>query len=134
MSRRFVRRAGIFYSALAVAAALWNGLRGRDFSFTGDSILSSLVLGVAAAASTVSLGLLTYRLLSVMRRIADELAPVLVDRTDWASLVLLSIFSGVGEEMFFRGAVQPEFGLVVASVLFGIVHVGPDLSKATKTW
>ena len=33
---------------------------------------------------------------------------------------------GVGEETFFRGAVQQEFGLVVASLLFGVVHVGPD--------
>jgi len=40
--------------------------------------------------------------------------------------VLVSIFSGVGEEAFFRGAVQQEFGLVVASVLFGLAHVGPD--------
>ena len=126
MSQQFVRRAGLFYGALAVAAALWNGLRGREFSFAGDSILLSLCLGVLAAVLTVFLGLLTYWLLPVMRRIADELAPVLIDRSDWASLVLLSIFSGVGEEMFFRGAVQPEFGLVVASLVFGAVHIGPD--------
>jgi uncharacterized protein len=40
--------------------------------------------------------------------------------------VLVSIFSGVGEETFFRGAVQQEFGLVVAALAFGLVHVGPD--------
>ncbi|MDP8945373.1 MAG: CPBP family intramembrane metalloprotease, partial [Actinomycetota bacterium] len=41
-------------------------------------------------------------------------------------LVLVAIFSGVGEEAFFRGALQQEFGLVVASLLFGLAHVGPD--------
>jgi membrane protease YdiL (CAAX protease family) len=40
--------------------------------------------------------------------------------------VLVSLFSGIGEEMLFRGAVQPEFGLVVAALAFGLVHIGPD--------
>lgn len=49
-----------------------------------------------------------------------------MDGADRGSLLLVSVFSGVGEEVFFRGAVQQEFGLLVASVLFGVVHVGPD--------
>lgn len=62
----------------------------------------------------------------MLRAIAEELAPRLVDGADRGSLLLVSVFSGVGEEVFFRGAVQQEFGLLVASVLFGVVHVGPD--------
>lgn len=95
-------------------------------SLAGDSLALSLALGVATSAITVSLGLLAYRLLPVLREVADELAPRLVDGASSAGLVLVSVFSGVGEEVFFRGAVQQEFGLVVASVLFGLVHVGPD--------
>ena len=122
---RFVRKAALFYGALAVAAALWNGLRGREFSLAG-SIPLSLFLGFSTAAGTVALGLLAYRLVPLMRQIADELAPTLVDGVDRSSLVLVSIFSGIGEEMLFRGAVQPEFGLVVAALAFGLVHIGPD--------
>jgi membrane protease YdiL (CAAX protease family) len=70
--------------------------------------------------------MLVYRLVPAMRRIAEELGPSLVDNADRSSLVLVSLFSGVGEEVFFRGAVQPEFGLVVAALAFGLVHVGPD--------
>jgi membrane protease YdiL (CAAX protease family) len=40
--------------------------------------------------------------------------------------VLVSVFSGVGEEALFRGALQPEIGLIAASLLFGAAHVGPD--------
>jgi membrane protease YdiL (CAAX protease family) len=78
------------------------------------------------AVVTVSLGLLAYRLLPALRQIAGELAPRLVDGADFGSLILVAVFSGVGEETFFRGAVQQEFGIVVASLLFGLVHVGPD--------
>ncbi|MGB3632468.1 MAG: type II CAAX endopeptidase family protein [Rubrobacteraceae bacterium] len=125
MGARFVRQAALFYGALAVAAAVWNGLRDREFALT-NSIAQSLLLGTLTAAATISLGVLFYRLVPIMRQISDELAPTLVDGTDKSSLVLISIFSGIGEEMFFRGAVQPEFGLVVAALAFGLVHIGPD--------
>jgi membrane protease YdiL (CAAX protease family) len=85
-----------------------------------------VLLGVLTAAGTVSLGLLAYRFIPNLREISEELAPRLVDGAASRSLVLVAIFSGVGEEAFFRGALQQEFGLVVASVLFGVAHIGPD--------
>lgn len=122
---RLVRQAALFYGLLAIVAAAWTGLRGREFA-VANSVPPSFLLGLLTAATTVSSGALVYRLVPTMRQIADELAPTLVDGTDKSSLVLLSLFSGVGEEMLFRGAVQPEFGLVVAALAFGLVHVGPD--------
>ena len=126
MGPRFVRFAALFYGSLAVVAAVWCGLRGFDVRLVGERLAESLLLGALTAACTVSLGLLAYRLLPVLRKISEELAPRLVDGADSTSLVLVSLFSGVGEEAFFRGAVQQEFGLVVASLLFGLAHVGPD--------
>ena len=126
MSPRFVRFAALFYGSLAVVAAVWCGLSDLDVRLVGESPVSSLLLGILTAVCTVFMGLLSYRLLPVMRKISEELAPRLVDGADSTSLVLVAIFSGVGEEAFFRGAVQQEFGLVVASLLFGLAHVGPD--------
>jgi membrane protease YdiL (CAAX protease family) len=126
MSPRFVRFAALFYGFLTVVAAVWCGLRGFDVNLSGVSPASSLLLGALTAACTVALGLLAYRLFPMLRSISDELAPRLVDGADSTSLILVSIFSGVGEEAFFRGAVQQEFGLVVASLLFGLAHIGPD--------
>lgn len=123
---RFVRFAALFYGSLAVVAALWCGLRGFDVRLLGESVGASVLLGVVTAACTVSLGLLAYRFLPTLREISEELAPRLVDGAASTSLVLVAIFSGVGEEAFFRGALQQEFGLVIASVLFGLAHIGPD--------
>jgi uncharacterized protein len=121
---RFVRFAALFYGSLTVAAVLWSGLRGLDLRFFGYSAALSTLLG--ALAATVSLGLLAYRLLPVLREIARELAPRLVDGAGRGSLALVALFSGVGEETFFRGVIQQEFGLLIASLVFGLVHVGPD--------
>lgn len=126
LTPRFVRIAALFYGAFVAAAALWNGIRGRDFHLFGDSASVGILLGFLSAVLTVSLGLLLYRASSVVREVSDELAPMLIDGSSRTGLILISIFSGVGEEALFRGAVQPEFGLIVAAVLFGILHVGPD--------
>ena len=126
MGPRFVLFAAFFYGLLTASAVLWASLRGFDLRLAGDPLALSLALGAVTAVVTVSLGLLAYRLLPALRQIAGELAPRLVDGADFGSLILVSVFSGVGEETFFRGAVQQEFGIVVASLLFGLVHVGPD--------
>ena len=126
MSPRFVRFAALFYGSLTVVAAVWCGLRGFEVSLLGESPAWGLLLGIMTAACTISLGLLAYRLLPVLRGISEELAPRLVDGAYARDLVLVSIFSGIGEEAFFRGAVLQEFGLVISSLLFGLAHVGPD--------
>ena len=123
---RFVRFAALFYGFLAVVAALWCGLRGFDVRPLGESPAASVLLGLLTAGCTVSLGLLAYRFLPALREISGELGPRLIDGAGSTSLVLVSIFSGVGEEAFFRGALQQEFGLVGASLLFGVAHIGPD--------
>jgi len=123
---RFVRFAALFYGSLVVAAALWCGLRGFDLRPFGERPAVGILLGSLTPACTVALGLLAYRLIPTLRRISEELAPRLIDGASPGGLVLVSIFSGVGEEAFFRGAVQQEFGLVAASLLFGLAHVGPD--------
>jgi membrane protease YdiL (CAAX protease family) len=92
----------------------------------GGSAALSLLLGILTAGCTISLGLLAYRLIPALRGISEELAPRLVDGAYSRDLVLVSIFSGIGEEAFFRGAVLQEFGLVISSLLFGLAHVGPD--------
>ena len=126
MSPRFVRFAALFYGSLAVVAAVWCGLRGFDVPLLGESFAWSLLLGALSAACTIYLGLLAYRLSPVLRSISEELGPRLVDGARSGDLVLVSIFSGIGEEAFFRGAVLQEFGLVISSLLFGLAHIGPD--------
>jgi membrane protease YdiL (CAAX protease family) len=39
--------------------------------------------------------------------------------------LVLAVASGIAEEMFFRGALQPRVGLGIASVLFAAAHFLP---------
>jgi membrane protease YdiL (CAAX protease family) len=40
-----------------------------------------------------------------------------------AGAVLVSVSAGVGEEVLFRGALQPRLGIVLSAALFAILHV-----------
>jgi membrane protease YdiL (CAAX protease family) len=123
---RFVRPAALFYGLLTLAAATFGAFRGRNVFALGDRPLVDLALGLAIACGTVALGVALYRIAPALRKISKELAPRVVDGTSRGDLVLVSVFSGVGEEALFRGALQPEIGLIAASLLFGAAHVGPD--------
>ena len=42
--------------------------------------------------------------------------------------------AGLGEEWLFRGVLQPLVGLVAASVLFGLAHVGGRTMLPFGVW
>jgi membrane protease YdiL (CAAX protease family) len=48
---------------------------------------------------------------------------------------VLALTSGVAEELFFRGGMQPVLGLLATSVIFGALHVGPrEVFPAWAIW
>ncbi|MBK7978355.1 MAG: CPBP family intramembrane metalloprotease [Deltaproteobacteria bacterium] len=55
--------------------------------------------------------------------IAERVVPL----ADWASFrpvdyVLIAACAGLGEEVLFRGALQPVTGVIIQAVLFGLLH------------
>jgi membrane protease YdiL (CAAX protease family) len=46
---------------------------------------------------------------------------------DAVTVIAVALASGIGEEVFFRGAALPVFGLLLTSVVFGGIHTGPDV-------
>ncbi len=42
-----------------------------------------------------------------------------------SAIAALALGSGLGEELLFRGALQPALGLLPASLLFGLLHMAP---------
>jgi len=84
-------------------------------------------LGVAVALAAVNWWLLRRApanpLVSGVRKVyADLLAPLFAPLGPWA-VVVIGLAAGVGEELLFRGLLQPLVGLPAASVVFGLAHV-----------
>jgi membrane protease YdiL (CAAX protease family) len=50
--------------------------------------------------------------------------------TVWEWL-LIALAAGIGEEILFRGAIQPVFGLWFTSIIFAVIHVQYGFSPVT---
>jgi hypothetical protein len=55
---------------------------------------------------------------------SDYPLALIVEKLSHTQLVLLAFLTACGEEILFRGALQPYCGLLVGSILYGIVHLG----------
>lgn len=103
----------------------------------GDSLgmkAGTATIGLAAAVPMVILFLASLRsswppFVHIREKLEQSVLPVFSPLSWWA-LLLLAILAGVGEELLFRGFLQPVLsrplgpvgGLLVASAIFGLVH------------
>ncbi len=129
---RLVRLSLFFYGAMMAAALIWRvGFYGEPiFFFSEQAAIKGMSLG-RDAANGLGVGLLTVALSRLWteysasgdrmgRAMAQALGPL-----SGPHALLLALASGMGEELFFRGALQPRVGWVAASLLFGAVHFVP---------
>jgi hypothetical protein len=85
-----------------------------------------VIWGVAGTIPMIVLFALLNRypagpLRKIKQFLLDALGPSLV-ACRWYDLLLLATVAGIGEELLFRGVLQPVCGLFWSNVLFGIAH------------
>lgn len=123
-------------AGLAVAAIL--GAQAAGLRFAWGRPLRDVVIGALAAAA---LGAANLALLerpvgpwAAMRAAVDEvLIPTFTGLSRW-QIVTVSAAAGVGEELFFRGFLQPLAGVVAAALAFGAAHVAGARLVAFGVW
>lgn len=133
---RLLRVASLFYLALAIAGLLGLGwARGGPLPLAiflvPAALPVDLLLGLGAAALLAGLWELGRRRLTAAAELEARLAELLggLRREEALALALLS---GVAEETLFRGALQTAFGAVAATLLFALLHSGPQ--RALRLW
>jgi len=124
-----VRLGLVFYAALWALAFAWRRL-GQGESLwlaTPDAELRWLRdagLGLAGAAALIAGSAWLTRAVAAGERLARALAEALGPLRPGQAW-LLALASGIGEEAFFRGALQPVAGLALTSLLFALAHFVP---------
>ena len=126
----------IIYLSLSALGTGWGLRRDRDQALRRLGLrwptLSDWLAGIA-------LGLLIYVAVTLASGLmpagvtADHLgARALFDavKSSLPAALALAVLAGTGEEILFRGALQPVFGLFVTSLLFTMLHAHYGLSPA----
>jgi len=83
--------------------------------------LTSALFGIATAAIVVVSTRFAVGRYAWAQRLHTELRPVAQDLTI-GQILLLAGLSSLGEEILFRGLMTPALGVIVSSVLFGVLH------------
>jgi membrane protease YdiL (CAAX protease family) len=126
-----VRLALVFYGGLFAAACAWAWLAGRPLVFASADAARRGIDPVRDAGAGALVGLVVVLLsgwFTRRTRTGEDLARALariVGRRTTGECVALALASGIGEEAFFRGAMQPQLGLVATSLIFGLAHFAP---------
>lgn len=130
--QEFVRLGILTEVALLVVAVILNGLwpvpvaENPLRTATGLTTLAAIVVGALAGLVMSGWFLFSwYSEFAPLRRIqefvAEQLAPPLSHCPAW-EVFALAAFAGIGEEVLFRGVLQPRIGWVLTTVLFGFAH------------
>lgn len=90
-----------------------------------DSVAASVAAGTALAALTIVATRWLVLRTAWGRTMRHDFRTLLADATA-ADAIWLALLSGVGEELLFRGALLPWWGLAASSFAFGALHVGPS--------
>jgi uncharacterized protein len=118
----------VLESLLLLVATIWSRAAGLDLlpHLHFDAVAAAL--GVVTAFGTVGLSLVFYRLgdslafFKQLKQLSDEILLPAVSGFTMTDIVLVSLASGICEEILFRGVMLPLWGLAASSIIFGFVH------------
>ncbi len=126
---RLIGMAAVMYGAMVAVALAWGGLRELAagwWSFDGPRAAGeAAIVGILLGLVAIILSWELERAVDGVRSLSERFATLLAGTTVLEAIVLAGL-SSVGEEMLFRGCLQPEIGILPATALFAVVHTGPE--------
>ncbi len=127
-------------SLLVLLALAWARYRGLPLDAGSGPWVRDVAAGLLAAGAfaAVNYWLLRHapavRPVRAVRRVYRDLLKPLFADIGMREVVVIALAAGVGEELLFRGALQPEIGLIPASLVFGALHTGGRGTLAFGCW
>lgn len=107
---------GVLFIPYVREASAWQFVAGSDELWL--QILIGLIFGIITAKAGWQIVELPI-LLKVKAFFTDIIKPL---KLSIIEILIISICAGVGEELFFRGVVQPLLGIWITSILFVLLH------------
>ncbi|MDQ3549271.1 MAG: CPBP family intramembrane metalloprotease [Chloroflexota bacterium] len=95
------------------------GLTVPTLKETGIAFGLVIVAFVISAISSILVSVLQPDLYD---RINENLGTMTSGIDSWWGALILGLCAGIGEEVLFRGAIQPKYGIIVTAIVFAVLH------------
>lgn len=112
--------------ALAVVLAYWLQI---DLDLAPRDVAREVVIGLLATVPLLLLFIIMMSAYGNRISVLGNLKQIMLQdvrrvfiQARFADLLAIAVAAGVAEEVLFRGVIQTQFGLLPASILFGLVH------------
>ena len=131
---------GLFFVGLALVAVGYKIDRNLKQAIERLGIKRPTWTGTGAALAAVVLAFFVGGVSSILTRATNEEYADAIDRSldvlttgqpSYIAAPLIGLTAGIGEEVLFRGAIQPRYGIVPTAVLFALLHNQYGLSFIT---
>ena len=133
-ARSLVLAATVFYVLMTLGGlglALFQEERLLVLIFgSGESVLRDTALGAGTGLGVVAFTRAVWNWAPVQRLNAE--LRLALGQQSTAAIAVLAVTSSIGEEMLFRGGLQPLIGFWLTAFIFGIVHGGT--AKKFRLW
>lgn len=128
-----VTQAGLAVAGLVGASAARVPVRwGLDRPLLG--VIAGLTAAALLAAANYRWLHSPHGVFTQVRRAVDEVLVPTFSILSTPQIVLVSVAAGIGEELLFRGWLQPVAGWLPASLAFGLAHVAGARMLAFGVW
>ncbi|MDY0095381.1 MAG: CPBP family intramembrane glutamic endopeptidase [Candidatus Vecturithrix sp.] len=129
-SRQMLFRVFLLEGGLLGVALLWALWQNIPFYVALIPSINAWVLGtllgfllLAFNYTVIEYGAKYSKILQALKTLVEADVSPLFRHLDVYTVVVIAIMSGVAEEIFFRGVLQAQFGLWIASGVFGLAHI-----------
>jgi len=129
-SRRLLFQVGLLEGGLLVVALLWAWWQNIPLDRALTLTLNACLLGILAGLLLLTLNYVVIEygaryshILRTLKSLVEADVSPLFRHVDLQTIVGIALISGAAEEVFFRGVLQAQFGIWVASIVFGLAHV-----------
>ncbi len=118
--------------ALLIIANVWARVRGIDLGAAASFNLSAVVLALVGIAFIFSLDGVIYMInwfvgvQPFLKRFDAEMGPMFAQVQPF-TIVAGALCAALGEETFFRGVLQQEWGIVPTALLFALAHASRNI-------
>lgn len=137
VSRQLIIRATVIEGGLLGLSIIGAYLQAQPWPQTCALTVAAGITGIGAGLLLLGVNYLAvahgsryWAFLRVIKQLLEDDVAALFENVSLGAVAFIAIVSGVAEEAFFRGLLQPLLGIWLASLIFGLGHIW----KKTAIW